>query len=208
MNMVEMKVAELIGQPLDWAVADCLGMTGPVGRVPTWDEVKDLEIPFSMYDTNENWDDNGNLLDCTVDEVTITRAGIMERCSIPTLTFTGPFGQGVCGIGMFYLDRAEAEKAAILTMAGGAYDEDFTPSSAWSQGGPIIDKEGIDLYCSLPTNPTHERAEWRGSWRAAYCRMGYGSEKIFGGTALIAAMRCYVQFMRGETVSVPENLVS
>lgn len=80
----------------------------------------------------------------------------------------------------------------------------FHPSTDWAQGGPIIDREGIDLYCNVATNPSHPDKPWRGSWRARYCRMGYGTEFSYGATALEAAMRCYVASKLGDDVDIPE----
>ncbi len=83
-------------------------------------------------------------------------------------------------------------------------DGSFHPSTDWAQGGPIIDREGIDLYCNVATNPSHPDKPWRGSWRARYCRMGYGTEFSYGATALEAAMRCYVASKLGDDVDIPE----
>lgn len=82
----------------------------------------------------------------------------------------------------------------------------FTPSTNWAHGGPIIDREGIDLYCNVATNPSHPDKPWRGSWRARYCRMGYGTEFSYGATALEAAMRCYVASKLGDDVVIPGEL--
>ena len=72
-------------------------------------------------------------------------------------------------------------------------DNDFGAPAAystnWSQGGPIIEREGIAiLQCP------------RG-WAA---RIGFGGEYIEGPTPLIAAMRCYVASKLGDDVEVPE----
>jgi hypothetical protein len=68
-------------------------------------------------------------------------------------------------------------------------DEDdvwYSPSTDWSQGGPIIEREGIAL---LPP----ELAEMP----------GYEGR---GETLLIAAMRCYVTSKLGDEIEVPEDL--
>ena len=77
----------------------------------------------------------------------------------------------------------------------------------WSQGGPIIEREGIDLYCNVPTNPAHKDPSWRGSWRAKYHRCGYGTDMSHGHTPLIAAMRCYVASKLGAEVEIPNELI-
>ena len=79
--------------------------------------------------------------------------------------------------------------------------EDYTPSTDWVMGGPIIEWGGIDV----------RRYEWEGpsmkvlSWSAQF----YGTEAPCfqtGPTPLIAAMRCYVASKFGETLDIPEEL--
>ena len=76
-------------------------------------------------------------------------------------------------------------------------DEDgYSPSTNWSQGGPIIEREGICLYF----NPEDADAfEWHAEDRnhALY---------LEGPTPLIAAMRCLVASRLGNEVDVPEEL--
>jgi len=65
-------------------------------------------------------------------------------------------------------------------------------STDWAQGGPIIQREKIQIWCA-------------GSlWGA-----GHGKWKRFesGDTPLIAAMRCYVASKLGDEVEIPEELV-
>ena len=81
-------------------------------------------------------------------------------------------------------------------------------STNWAQGGPIIDREGIDLYCNIPTNPAHKDPCWQGDWRACYHRCGYGTDRVHGKTALIAAMRCFVANRLGDEVEVPAELLT
>lgn len=83
----------------------------------------------------------------------------------------------------------------------------FRYSTDWSQGGPIIEREGIDTWCILVGKPTHPDSAWRkSSWNAKYCRMGFGTDAIHGPTPLIAAMRCYVASKLGDEVEIPEGL--
>ncbi len=64
------------------------------------------------------------------------------------------------------------------------------PSYNWSQGGPIIEREQIDIQCYPRRNGGH-------IWRTCYSD---------GPTPLVAAMRCYVASKLGETVEVPEDI--
>lgn len=68
----------------------------------------------------------------------------------------------------------------------GALDDPwFAPSTNWSHGGPIIEREKMGVF------PTH------GGWAS-----GFQS----GPTPLIAAMRRYVASQLGDEVDVPEEL--
>ena len=71
----------------------------------------------------------------------------------------------------------------------------FNPSTDWSQGGPIIEREKIRLDTT---------------WN---CEDGYWSARMdtvggwwLGDTPLIAAMRCYVVSRLGDTVEIPDEL--
>lgn len=84
----------------------------------------------------------------------------------------------------------------------------YSPSTDLSQGGLIIEREGIDLYCTFCANPEHDDPSWRtSSWRARYARNGFTKEATYGKTALIAAMRCYVLSKLGDEVDIPEELL-
>ena len=72
----------------------------------------------------------------------------------------------------------------------------FTPSTDWSQGGPLIEREGISLNLW---------AEF--GWRAG-TRTGKAPASFYSGpTPLIAAMRCVVAANLGDEVDVPDELV-
>ena len=68
----------------------------------------------------------------------------------------------------------------------------FAPSTNWAHGGPIIEREEIELV------PKGMR------WDA------YADEDFHvphsGPTPLIAAMRCYVSSKLGDEVEIPEEL--
>lgn len=68
--------------------------------------------------------------------------------------------------------------------------EGFKPSTDWMQGGPIIERERINLW--------NEGYEWEAS--------RYGEHIVWGKTPLIAAMRCYVASKLGDDVTIPEEL--
>ena len=68
----------------------------------------------------------------------------------------------------------------------------FEPSTNWSQGGPIIERENIALYPH--GDGTYEAEVFLNPKRGA------------GPTPLIAAMRCYVASKLGDEVEIPEEL--
>lgn len=72
-------------------------------------------------------------------------------------------------------------------------------STDWAQGGPIIEREGINLD-NYEKNP-----RWS-AWTPAPDRES-GESQAYGPTPLIAAMRCFVQSRLGDEVDVPDDLV-
>lgn len=77
------------------------------------------------------------------------------------------------------------------------HDVEYTPSIDWSQGGPIIEREFIDVvYC--PGD-----AAWRASMD-----MREKAHEQYGPTPLIAAMRCYVVAKWNHEVEIPEELTA
>lgn len=69
----------------------------------------------------------------------------------------------------------------------------YSPSTIWSQGGPIIEREALTV-CTQMT---------RFDWQALDF---HGDTTCFGPTPLIAAMRCYVASKLGEEIEVSEEL--
>ena len=66
-------------------------------------------------------------------------------------------------------------------------------STNWSEGGPIIEREGMQL--------------WKGgTWCASLDQSFNPPEFETGETPLIAAMRCYVASKLGDEVEIPEEL--
>jgi hypothetical protein len=65
----------------------------------------------------------------------------------------------------------------------------------WSQGGPIIEREGITVSDGSPVTGLEWMACDRGSTHIQH-----------GPTYLIAAMRCYVASKLGDDINIPEEL--
>lgn len=69
----------------------------------------------------------------------------------------------------------------------------YAPATNWAQGGPIIEREHLEFDFR---KDTRDYACWNG-YRAAT-----------GPTHLIAAMRCCVRAKMGDTIEIPEELLT
>lgn len=85
--------------------------------------------------------------------------------------------------------------------AHGGSTVEYSPSTDWSQGGPIIERE-IDyyekdaaLFQAVIYGPNHTFSLFD---KIGFCGVG--------PTPLIAAMRCYVASKLGDEVDIPEEL--
>lgn len=76
-------------------------------------------------------------------------------------------------------------------------DGHYKPSTDWTQGGPIIEREEISVERRMPCMKDEQ-------WGA----QGWKAMQNFhkGPTPLIAAMRCYVASELGDDVEIPEEL--
>lgn len=76
----------------------------------------------------------------------------------------------------------------------------FNPSTKWHEGGPIIERERIEVVNS----PAHEGwlATSHGGCYALPKRRVYAD----GPTPLIAAMRCFCASRLGDEVEVPDEI--
>jgi hypothetical protein len=66
-------------------------------------------------------------------------------------------------------------------------------STDWAQGGPIIEREGIELF----------RNNEKNYWFTSKARNQIG----VGPTPLVAAMRAYVASKLGDEIKLPEELM-
>jgi hypothetical protein len=71
------------------------------------------------------------------------------------------------------------------------WEIDFEPTINWVQGGAIIERERISLWC-----------DGTGDWEAKQ----YGKNEMWASTPLVAAMRCYVASKLGDEVEIPTEL--
>lgn len=77
---------------------------------------------------------------------------------------------------------------------GALNDVPINYSTDWSQGGPILEREGISINAHL------DGYEW-------FARDYWGMSEHAAEKPLEAAMRCYVASKLGDTVEVPEELL-
>lgn len=91
----------------------------------------------------------------------------------------------------------------------------YSPSTNWDQGGPIIERDGINIRAIR--KPGHPQD---GRWLAAFDHGNTGTmvqwvkredwhkHYFVGDTALIAAMRCYVASELGMNVEIPDAILN
>ena len=72
----------------------------------------------------------------------------------------------------------------------------YTPSTDWSQGGPIVERERISVV----------DVDGYDFWKADKLNKEAIPVISYGPTPLIAAMRCYVASKLGDEVEIPEEL--
>jgi hypothetical protein len=103
---------------------------------------------------------------------------------------------------------AKCEGMQVIVLSGVCFDAelldfgvDSEPRLAyttdWAQGGPIIEREEIQLTKA-------SRTLWR-----AEIDLDEGDAMVetqYGATPLIAAMRCYVASKLGDEIDIPEEL--
>ena len=77
----------------------------------------------------------------------------------------------------------------------------YTPSTNWAQGGPIIERELISI--SSPRGFGWVAELWQEKTNPITGHFTFGG----GDTPLIAAMRCYVASKLGDEVEIPEELL-
>lgn len=79
-------------------------------------------------------------------------------------------------------------------------DDEYGPSTNWSQGGPIIERECINL--------TYRHPNFTGLWTAFNDDWDDDKNGVnCGDTPLVAAMRCFVAVKLGATAEAPEELL-
>ena len=100
-------------------------------------------------------------------------------------------------------------------IAAPVFVKNYKPSTDWEQGGPIIEREKIDLefmdnfeaWCG---SVLREYGQDRESYSDDQDRESYTAEQEsfvgYGPTPLIAAMRCYCCAKLGDEIDIPQEL--
>lgn len=91
-------------------------------------------------------------------------------------------------------------KSVAILSAGIPRGVPWNPHIDWSQGGPIIEREGINTLVHVTVNDVI--TEWKAGKDWPMSHFPYYT----GPTPLIAAMRCYVASKLGDEVEIPEEL--
>ena len=102
-----------------------------------------------------------------------------------------------------------AKNFVMVGQNGGATSYTYEPSKSWAQGGPIIERGKINVVrCNDMYFPKgNEFGDYYEQlWRAEPYDMDSISQRFYGPTPLIAAMRCYVYSEIGNEVEIPEEL--
>ncbi len=76
-------------------------------------------------------------------------------------------------------------------------DWTYNPSNSWWQGGPIIEREGINLF---------QRKGAAAKEGKAWLAYDNKNPEMAGPTPLIAAMRCFVASKLGDDIDLPKEL--
>ena len=96
-----------------------------------------------------------------------------------------PFAPGKC-----------RDVVGLVEVPSYEYDDDYLPSSNWAHGGPIIEREGIEIW------------KWKGDDGTYWCahvggrRVDTDAKESIGDTPLVAAMRAFVAAKLGAEVDL------
>jgi len=195
-KMKTVRTSDISGRALAWAVAFVQGRALREPVYATNDDVKDLPIPFTLYEVTHVLR-NDVLVSTHVQPVTVERYGVLQdvRASAPTITFCGADGRrGLGTVDMFFMTKDEADLDAQLQLKGGL--EGFDPENNWRQTGDLIDEVGIMFQSSGPQDIL------------AYTRMrGISGPTAIGASHRQAALRLVVMMKFGNEIEVPAELL-
>lgn len=97
--------------------------------------------------------------------------------------------------------RYETSRVRTLHRRDDAQPRAYAPSTDWTQGGPIIEREKLEL------RPGLYHSELWACWGQTQHGERNSQQGKIGPTPLIAAMRCYVASKLGDEIEIPKELV-
>ncbi len=94
-----------------------------------------------------------------------------------------------------------AEEVPSNTMSRHYVYTFWAPQEDWSQGGPIIEREGISLQINMD-------GDWHATkWVGRLISARHNVQRPTKSYPLVAAMRCFVASKLGDEVDVPQELL-
>lgn len=184
---MKIKTQDLTGAALDWAVAKCEGFNPGVLTIE--EQAARHESIMRPHYSDEEWTEH--LIG-------------WSKYVLPTLRHR-----------LVNVQQCGFKDEKPMSVGGRGYP--FAFSTDWSQGGPIIEDEGIGLL--FDSGSACRKPSWFATPDAQCTQEGYEGEYfepafmvaesagLRGPTPLIAAMRCFVASRLGDEVDVPEELI-
>ncbi len=114
--------------------------------------------------------------------------------------------------GQALLDPYDNEWEYCWNLLGDNSGDYYFPSVDWAQGGPLVEREGINTSVNYEEDDVFGEVMHRVGWKASSWNNSIpGTSGFFvwayGDTALIAAMRCLCSAKLGDEVEIPDELL-
>lgn len=100
-----------------------------------------------------------------------------------------------------FIDGEVATPELCMTALGDVYNPAYSPSTDWSQGGPLLSKYKITV--GADTGRNNRLVFWA---YAGVAEDGYPVTE--GEDHLVSSMRAIIASMFGEEIEIPEDLLS
>jgi hypothetical protein len=100
--------------------------------------------------------------------------------------------------GISLLNHRDNKWELCWVLLGDDSGDYYSPSTDWSQAGPIIEKAELELFRDKESCVWISAIDSPENDKTLFCEEG--------ATPLIAAMRCFVASQLGDEVEIPEGL--
>lgn len=203
-----LETRRLTGKALDFAVAKAKGMTAGTPKRATYDDVKDLPLPFTLYGIVSTTNTAEGVTVWSVEEITVTRCGVKPGCQLPSIDFKDSYGSCSGSIEDFYATADAANLAATLENAGGDYyagDPWYSPTTNDEQMLRLLREGKFTLSYWITNNlwlaqVNRQCTPLVPNLMAPYAEFRQGDQV---GTSINEAVcRAYVGWKLGESVEV------